>query len=459
MIARRWWGTGALAVSLGLLLAAAIYGAAGSPRQDETPTQAQSAQAQDAQPQAQPPQAQEAQPPDAQSQPQTGQAETPQPQNAQLPEAQPANGQAQNGQVPDAQPQKAEAQGAPPAEGRREEAKSQDEAKTKKRKSNSDADAKKSAKLNAAAEAASDLPAVLVDDYGDPRALNLYYGIGGQKDAPNPNDTYTFLEEDLGQTQPKFDVRDSEGRKWRVKTGIEPKPETAATRLVWAAGYFTDEDYYMERLPVAGLPHLRRGQKYSDGETVRSVRMRLESKNKTIGYWDWKHNPFSDTSQLNGLRVMMALVENWDLMTRNNKIYPRDGQRRFVVSDLGATFGRSGNELSRKKGDLDAYAKAPFIGHTTADTVDFVMHTRPLLVMALGLGAFKGMPDYYPNMVHSQSVVRHIPRADARAMGQRLSQLSGDQIRDCFRAAGYSNEEVDGFTNVVRMRIEQLAAL
>ena len=38
------------------------------------------------------------------------------------------------------------------------------------------------------------------------------------------------------------------------------------------------------------------------------------------------HNPFSDTSQLNGLRVMMALVENWDLMTRNNKIIRGTGR-------------------------------------------------------------------------------------------------------------------------------------
>ena len=53
MIARRWWGTGALAVSLGLLLAAAIYGAAGNARQDETPNQA-NAQTHSAAPDAKP---------------------------------------------------------------------------------------------------------------------------------------------------------------------------------------------------------------------------------------------------------------------------------------------------------------------------------------------------------------------------------------------------------------------
>ena len=149
----------------------------------------------------------------------------------------------------------AEAQDAQTEDAKTEDAKSEDEGKTKKRKGNSDAEAKKSAKQNAAAEAATGLPAVLVVDNGDLRALNLYYGIGGKKDVPDPKDTYIFEGQDLSQTQPKVDVRDAEGRKWRIKTGVETRAETAATRLVWAAGYFTDEDYYMERVPVEGLPH------------------------------------------------------------------------------------------------------------------------------------------------------------------------------------------------------------
>ena len=33
---------------------------------------------------------------------------------------------------------------------------------------------------------------------------------------------------------PKFNVVDEDGVKWGVKFGNEAKPETAATRLVWA---------------------------------------------------------------------------------------------------------------------------------------------------------------------------------------------------------------------------------
>ena len=40
----------------------------------------------------------------------------------------------------------------------------------------------------------------------------------------------------------------------------------------------------------------------------------------------------------------MALINNWDLKEINNAIYDEKGQGpRYVVSDLGATFGETGN--------------------------------------------------------------------------------------------------------------------
>jgi len=34
-------------------------------------------------------------------------------------------------------------------------------------------------------------------------------------------------------------------------------------------------------------------------------------------------------------------------------------------------------------------------------------------------------------------------------LGERLSQLSEEQIRDCFRAGGYDQEEVEGYSTVI----------
>ena len=52
-----------------------------------------------------------------------------------------------------------------------------------------------------------------------------------------------------------------------------------------------------------------------------------------------------------------------------------------------------------------------------------------------------------------------MPRADAKWMGQLLSQLSPDQIRDAFRAAAYSPQEVDGSAKVIESRIAELNKL
>ena len=126
-------------------------------------------------------------------------------------------------------------------------------------------------------EKAAQLPAVIWRDPGDISAFDLTYGAGGREHAPDPNGTYTFEKEVMKGTSPKFDVKEGQGVRWRIKLGQEPQAETAATRLLWAAGYFVDEDYYLPEVKVEGLPKLRRGQKFvSDDGIVR--RARLERK-------------------------------------------------------------------------------------------------------------------------------------------------------------------------------------
>src|SRR6202022_2493961 len=164
-----------------------------------------------------------------------------------------------------------------------------------------------------AKEKAVDLPAVIWRDPGNISTLNLVYGAGGSEHAPDPNGTYTFDKEDMEGTSPKFDVQDETGGKWRIKLGQEPQAETAATRLLWAAGYFVDEDYFLPELKVEGLTSLSRGPKseVQPGGIVRNVRLKRKDKeNKKTGNWDWDKNPFVGTREFNGLRVMMALINN-----------------------------------------------------------------------------------------------------------------------------------------------------
>ncbi len=290
-------------------------------------------------------------------------------------------------------------------------------------------------------------------DPGPVETLDTFHGAGGKEHAPDPHGKYTFVKEVLHEFNPKFDVEDEHGVRWRIKVGWEAQPETAATRLLWAAGYFVDEDYYLAEVKVRGLPRLHRGRKFvSPDGTVRGARLERRTKEmKARERWSWFDNPFLGTKEFNGLRVMMAFINNMDLKTQNNSVYEVDGERRYLVSDVGDSFGRTGNEFMRSRGALKDYARAKFVARVRAESVDFVMHTRPFFPFALDV-------PYYRRRARMERITRDIPRADARWLGARLARLSEEQIRDCFRAAGYSPEVVEGYAKAVEKRIADLNA-
>ncbi|HYL76009.1 MAG TPA: hypothetical protein VEU96_17495 [Bryobacteraceae bacterium] len=299
-------------------------------------------------------------------------------------------------------------------------------------------------------------PGVLWRDPVDIGARNLLYGPGGKEHEPHG--PTTFIKEDLDGTNPKIVVRDEDGVKWKVKMGAEARPETAATRLVWAAGYFVNEDYFVPKLQVANLPaRLHRGQKYvgSDG-SIANVRMKRYLKGEEkAGNWEWRADPFIGTREYNGLRVMMALLNNWDLTDENNKVYEeRRGERIYMVSDLGSTFGTPGLTwpMSKARGNVHSYSHSKFITRVTADSVDVGAPRRDSLF-------FLATPREFFQKLKLRAIGKNIPRDDARWIGGVLGRLSPEQIRDAFRAAGYSPKEVEGFAHVVELRIAELQKL
>lgn len=320
-----------------------------------------------------------------------------------------------------------------------------------------------------------DARAVLWSDPADLSSRDLFYGEGGKEDAPTST-TFTYIKEDLNGTSPKFDVRDDNGVKWRVKLGEEARPETVATRLLWAVGYFVDEDYFLPEIQVQEIQPVSKkrrkrviGLLEANGE-MHNVRLKRYSKDrKKVDEWEWKHNQFTGTRELNGLRVMMALINNWDLKDSNNSIYAEktikeegqgdskekeDLENVYVVSDLGASFGTIGRVRKRElaKGNLDSYHKSKFIRRIGRDYVDFNVPAREAWPLAVN-------PKEYFLRLRLRWIGRHIPRADAKWIGQLLAQLSEEQVRDAFRAAGYPPEQVDAFTTVVEQRIAQLSDL
>jgi|SRR5215213_1201403 len=275
---------------------------------------------------------------------------------------------------------------------------------------------------------------VLWHDPGNVSALDLFHGAGGSAMLPDTS-RLTFIEEEEGGYSKKFRVRDARGRVWVAKVGKEAQPETAATRLLWAAGYLPEITYLAPRVTIPGKG------------TFENVRFEARPEGvKRHGEWRWDENPFAGTRELQGLKIMMALIENWDLKDSNNRILAVSGasgnELRYVVSDLGATFGKTGGQhspmalLRNVKGsrnEPEDYASDKFIEGVEGGRVRF---------------HFSGK---------NGGLIDDITVEDARWLGGLLSRLSDKQIEDAFRAANYTDEEVRLLSAEVRQRIGELA--
>ena len=305
-------------------------------------------------------------------------------------------------------------------------------------------------------KAKNDKPAILWEDPGDIKSKDLFYGPGGKKDEPHG--PFKFVKEDMHAHSPKFDVEDENGKTWRAKMGAEAQPEPVATRLLWAVGYFTNDNYYLPEMTVTNLPsHLSRGQEFVTApDHVKSVRLQRHPKHeKKAGTWNWGHNRFKNTREFNGLRVMMALISNWDLKDDNNAIYADDsGEQFYEVTDVGTSFGTPGRRYTdaSSKNSLSAYRKQKFVAKITPHYVDLDFPHLPPMIFAFAL------PFYWHEM-HVHWVGRHIPRQDAKWIGSLLAQLTPGQIHDAFRAGGYSPDQIEAYSAVVQKRIAELNEL
>ncbi|HXG66307.1 MAG TPA: hypothetical protein VNO70_14510, partial [Blastocatellia bacterium] len=210
---------------------------------------------------------------------------------------------------------------------------------------------------------------ILWQEPTDIESRDLFYGSGGREGAPEQASKFTFVRRSSGGTSEKIVVNDDKGRSWTVKFGPEARPETAASRLVWAAGYHVDDVYFVREAHIEG-----RG-----GFDVYDVRFeRRDDGFKDLGPWQWDANRFAGTRELQGLKTLMALLNNWDIKDENNKVVRpnkesgRDRSLRiYYVSDLGGTLGSTGNSLRKvfffgdlpagSKGDAEAYANQAFI--------------------------------------------------------------------------------------------------
>lgn len=314
-------------------------------------------------------------------------------------------------------------------------------------------------KATAAARAKQAEPVFWIDP-GDIRSKNLFYGSGGKQGEPKL--PLKYLSEEKSGTTPKFEAEDADGEKWKAKFGDETQPETVASRILWATGFAANTNYV---IPSVNIPELatvqKRGRKLvGPGGHVPNLRVQRTTKGwEKVGQWNWRDDRYKGRRDFNALRVMMAVLSNWDLKGENNAIFVEKKKPSDVIygtSDVGASFGMSGRGVTDEltKNNLDAYAKHKFITKVTKTYVDFNFPTHPSIIHIF---MFEWI--WYFHQMRNHWIGRHIPIEDARWAGSLLGQLSHEQIRDAFRAANYTPDQVERFTQALESRIAEIKKL
>lgn len=261
---------------------------------------------------------------------------------------------------------------------------------------------------------------------------DLFDGPGGDSMRPDLS-SITFIEQEKSGHNKKYRIKDGSGRIWVAKPGTEARPETAAVRLLWGLGYKTEINYLVPSItiPTKG--------------TFKNVRLEARPDNvKRLDEWKWRGNPFVGTNELQGLKIMQVFMTNYDLLDLQNKILRIDGptgpELDYVISDLGSTFGRLGNNnlpifyrFGRKADSPRAWSKAGFI---------------------------KGVKDGRLRLAYtggkSRGIMKDITVEQGRWLYNLLTKLHESQIQDMFRAANYSPAEIDILTKAAKRRINEL---
>lgn len=259
------------------------------------------------------------------------------------------------------------------------------------------------------------------------READLKAGPGGEDMRPDVS-TVTFVEEQKGGHSKKYRIKDAAGKTWVAKIGDEAQSETAAVRLLSAIGYKTDINYLVPTLTIPGKG------------TFTNVRLEARPDDVKRGKtWSWKNNPFKGTREFQGLKIMMAFLNNWDMKEANNVILHRADKAEYAISDLGVSFGKTGNKglpifwrIGRSRNVPEEYAEAEFIKNIKDGKINF---------------NFNGKND------GSLGDIKH---EDGRWLADLLTQLSDQQIEDAFRAANYTEAEVAILAGSVKNRIRAL---
>src|SRR4051812_42473417 len=134
---------------------------------------------------------------------------------------------------------------------------------------------------------------------------DLFWGIGGQRLAPDPSVTYKVLETKRAGFSMGVTIEGADKRKGGAKLPPGGPTEVVASRLLWGVGFHQPPLYYVGKWMAEGA---------REPNPQLPARFR-ESKPDLHGLdagdtWSYYHGPFVGTRELNGLLVLMVMLGN-----------------------------------------------------------------------------------------------------------------------------------------------------
>ena len=263
---------------------------------------------------------------------------------------------------------------------------------------------------------------------------NLFWGVGGERYAPQPDAVYTLEGRDDAGFSTSFDVEGPDKMEWSAKIGPEAQTEVVVSRILWGLGYHQPPIYYLPKWKLdTGVDEPRE-------ESEARFRPKLDHLKRLDDYWHWRDNQFSGTREMKGLLVVLLMLNSTDLKDDNNSIYelkePWDGATRwFVVRDVGASLGETGKLFPRRNW-LEGFEKTGFIKSVDEQgriEFDYKGRHQELLAMVTG--------------------------EDVRWAAGLMARLTDQQWRDAFRAANYAEPVAERFIRRIRQKIADGQAL
>jgi len=258
--------------------------------------------------------------------------------------------------------------------------------------------------------------------------------------APSTDLEYKVVKRDTTGFSNGYDIVAPDGWAWDIKVGPEAQTEVVVSRILWALGYHQPATYYVTGWKLEGT--------YEDEGAP--ARFRLESDHENEGDWEWLDNPFSNSQPFRGLIAINLLLSNWDFKTTNNRIYVSKGAdgpvRRYVVQDLGASFGKPRLARSNK-----LLALLPGRVGTRNDIDDF--EDTKLIREIRGSEVTLDYRGPRGEILETMNV------ADVIWATELMNRLQDAQIDDAFKAAEYDPALRARFVAKIRAKIREGLAL